>query len=723
MRRPWTVSLVILLYGLAAAGRAAVAEVSLTLRPGYTAASTTTTDETGLAHHSSTSQLVGDYHLGWTKTLFPLVRLAAGGNLADNRSLGDTDSGSVAGSRTSSVFANLDLGNPFVGASGTYSRRQASTSLADAPSLVNEVFGVSGRLNPAGLPRLNLRADRILTFDTVRALADRAETRLQLGALYSTIDRLTLSYSLTESRIANHLDGVDTATTTQGGRATYGDSWWSGRTTFYLSYGYSAQTASTVSRGAGGTVSTQRFPVGGLSLVETFPTQPTQTTLKANAALIDGNTSASAGLNLGFSPSVAGDRDIRDMGVVFADATVEANTVFVWVDRQLPPQVVQAFAWRAFASDDNVAWTEVDVVGSVLFGAFEHRFEVTIERTTARYLKIVTTPLAPTVTADQAFADILVTEVQVFLVVPASLVAPESESSSSALSVTARTRLFREHELSHDVSLILNRYHSPSARTTYLASTGLSYHRKVSVIDFAGRLAREDLDQGQGHESTWVYAASAAASPWPTLRGSAAASGQRRSSSLATNTLSLLGSAELYEGVAILANGSYMFGRTDKGQAQRGVSASASVSLAPHRTLSLSGSIVHSETTRSGAGLPEARTRDAMAQGSATFHPFPALAVSGEVSSTWRREGPSRTLAGMAGSFSPFPGGDLQLSFSFSESLDPSGEGRARRLGPSVRWKIRRQAFVDATYTYLGHESPVGTSRSHAFSSLLTVAL
>jgi hypothetical protein len=89
--------------------------------------------------------------------------------------------------------------------------------------------------------------------------------------------------------------------------------------------------------------------------------------------------------------------------------------VYLWVDRSLPADVAGAFSWAAYCSDDNLAWTPVALAGPVTFGAFDNRFVLSIERTQARFLKVVTRPLAAGTTTDPRFADVLVTEIQFYL--------------------------------------------------------------------------------------------------------------------------------------------------------------------------------------------------------------------------------------------------------------------------------------------------------------------
>ncbi len=183
-------------------------------------------------------------------------------------------------------------------------------------------------------------------------------------------------------------------------------------------------TSSTEQRGEGGYVTRQQLPFSGLSAVETFPATAVDIQLAPNPLLIDGNTTATAGINVGFGPTESGDRDARHVGAGFADAVTPVNTIYVWLDRSLPPAVGSALvgSMAVYRSDDNRNWTPVAVVSPPVMSQFANRIEVTIAQTQASYLKVTLLPLAVGVTTDAAYRELFVTEIQLLLVLPASQV-------------------------------------------------------------------------------------------------------------------------------------------------------------------------------------------------------------------------------------------------------------------------------------------------------------
>lgn len=162
----------------------------------------------------------------------------------------------------------------------------------------------------------------------------------------------------------------------------------------------------------------QTIPVGGLSMVEPADASPAQVTLNSNPAVMDGDVFASAGLDLGPARTLAGDTACRDAGLRFQFPMTAVDLLRVFVDRALPPAVSDAYAWSAYRSDDNAAWTEIPIAAPVIFDPESLCFEVRVHRTEAPYLKVLTRPLAAGVTEDPALASVWVTELEAFRLEP-----------------------------------------------------------------------------------------------------------------------------------------------------------------------------------------------------------------------------------------------------------------------------------------------------------------
>jgi len=154
----------------------------------------------------------------------------------------------------------------------------------------------------------------------------------------------------------------------------------------------------------------------GLSAVEAPPATPTQIALAPNLALVDLDAAASAGIDLGYGATGAGDTAARDVGVELASGAA-ADGIRLWVDRALPPEVASAYAFDAYRSDDNLGWTAIVPAGPAVFQADGPAFDLPFARTTARYVKLVTRPLATGITTDPGLRSVLVTEAQALVFV------------------------------------------------------------------------------------------------------------------------------------------------------------------------------------------------------------------------------------------------------------------------------------------------------------------
>ncbi len=717
----------LLLVPLRLIGAARADDLSLRFESLYNNFDTTSTDQTGKASHVSSSALTQRYYLSLDRTLFPNVRFSGSGLY--QWALGSISSSDAAPTQSDdrrwNVDGRLSAGDQMLHGALGYSRSEQSSATltgglpAGGSPLVREIFSFDGLWKPDGLPEVNLILSHTNQYDKGRTITDLTEDLALLNAQYFPNSRSELRYRFSYDRPVDHLHASETTNVAHEARVSYGDKFFDDRLATYASYLFDARTSETTATGAGGTVAVQRFPIAGLSTIEPLPT-PQRIALNPNPALIDGDTATSAAVNLGFSRSLAGDDANRDLGAQLSDAVTTVNTIRVWVDRPLPAQISGAFAWTAYQSDDNLNWTQVNVTGPVQFGLFDNRFEIPIDSTqTRKYVKVVVKPLLPAVTTDQRYADILVTEVQLFQIEQAT--SSRTTSLTGFFNGTARYQIVRSH-LFYDLSLLLTHNNNPS-RVTYGVTNGLSYNQRLSrVFDLGARVDRTDADDGQGHQAQDRWSASLSAMPLPTLSASLTYGGQAIQNPIGTNvtqTLSLFGRASPYEGIGLLASLAYSLGSDETGRTRRSGTATFGGTVTPNRVLTLTTTYSYSNTVTSGAGQPDTTDRTWRIDGTGTLTPFPALFVSAGASRVVTGDTPY-TLANLAANFSPFPGGNLILSFSYNQSIDTLSESRSRSLGPFLRWNISARAFVELNYNLLDFSSPVQNSSTRTFSARLT---
>lgn len=707
-------------------------DLSLQLQPGYAHGTTDTRDEAGQEHSLESSSWLQKYRLSLDAPILPQLVLSAGGVLdwSMGNSRVDGLESEFDGKRWSG-FSSLKLGGAFLSGGLDYSRRDETSESTSAgvttrmPRLVSDSYSVSVGWRPAELPSLDLQLARTTRYDWAREILDQTAESALLASRYKPVPEVDLGVSFRAGQSEDRLTAVHTRDLSQSLLASYADTFRGGRATTYVSYNASARQSEVSARGTGGMIQTVQVPAAGLSIVEVFPAVPTQVTLNPNAALVDGNLTASAGLNLGYSAAGGGLRQLRDMGAQFADVVTPVNAVYLWVDRQLPSEIAAAFAWEVYRSDDNVTWTPVAITGAVQFGLLQNRFEIPVERTQARYLKVVTRPIPNTLTVDPQFSEIFVTEAQFLLLTPADEARGKSSTFGGNLNAAGRVSLLPAAGLAYDVSGTLT--HRDSGSVTWAITNGLSASRRLNrTFAGAGRVERVDSDSGRGHESTNRWGASLTMDPLPTLNGALTYSGQyaqNLAGDAFSQTAGLFGRADMYEGIALSAGVTHGRGFNEAEQSTESTTGSASVSLVPNRFFTANGSASYTESAQRGGEAPDRSDWRAALDVAATVSPFPALALSGGASRFFTKTTSPQTLANFSLSLTPFPGGDLSIRYGYQETYDSSAELRTRVHGPALRWNIRPGWFFDSGYTFQESSAPAEWTRSRAFNANLTVTL
>lgn len=694
----------------------------------YDNSSVKSKDSTGKVTKSEFTDFTHKYYLTLNKTFYPNLRLNAGGIFNKTYSSSKVDQARIKSTDTSTnMFMNLILANRMYNASAGYDKRvQTTKTLGALPlSQVNENYNLTLGWKPDELPSVDLRLSRNNNYDFRRTVQDVTTDLALFNMKYDPVKQVDLKYTATYTNPRDHLNTTDTKDLLQTVRGTYSDEWFSKRTTVYLNYIYSDRTTKTTTGGAG-TVTTQLTALSGVSLVEAFTDLPTLDVLQPNPALIDGNFATNAGLDIGFSPSLAGDNQFRDMGLGFADNTSVMNTVYVWVDRALPATVSGSFAWQVYSSDDNQNWTLVDGAPSVVFGTFLNRFEITFTpRTGARFIKVTVKPLNPAVTALPQYSDIFITEVQGLLVVPAAEVQGKTSTSSHVVNLSTKTKILGTPYLTHDLSLYLTST-MPQNLTTYFLTNGLTLNQKLSRVFAVGaRFAREDSELSTGHVGSFVYSASATATPYSTLSHSLVYSGRSDSKPTGTsdtNSVTLFNKATLYKGIDAYLGMGLNFGKQETGQRTNGKLVNFGASFVPHQTLTLNIVYVYNTTSQNGGGVPASKTTNDRAEASISFTPVRALYLFSSVSRT-SASGLTKTLYNYGLNFSPFPDGDLQFRFAYSENIGPANQGTTRLVSPTVRWNIRPGASLDLAYTVLQTRATAQQTDTKTFNAVLKVAI
>jgi hypothetical protein len=717
---------------LAVASDARADGFSGSAEPQYSAGESHTKDQSGATQDTRFWMLDQRYRLSFNRDLFPSLRLGADasydwgiGNSITNGVASDADT------RRLTLNGRLTGGNDLLSYGLNYSRSQLSSETtsegktSSSPTLISENLILNANLRPADLPQLMFFAGRSWAYDLDRKVSDQTNDSAQLQAHYVPTPPVDLIGSFRVDHPVDHLNGTDSVATTESGRVSYSDSFYEKRLPVYVSYAATHIGVDTQVHGTGGTVATLRTPTAGLSAVEAFPDTPQRITLGQNPALVDGNLTAGVGIDLGFARTAAGDTHFRDLGAQLPDLLTSVNTFYVWIDRPLAPEVVTAMgaagAWTVYRSDDNLTWSQVPIVAPVVFGLFNDRFEITIPETQARYLKVVTRPLATGITTDDRAASILVTELQLVLVVPAEAAKGHTSNASGQLNGAAKYVIDPSTSFAADTALSVT-HRFGGGPVTYAVVNGIGAAPRLNEITtLSARGEWSDADFGQGRDDQLRWGANLAVDPIPTLGSSLGYSGIWRHSALGiAYTNSMIGGvrADLYEGISVGGTGSYGVGRAETGQDTTSANASATATFVPHKTMTTAGTYGYTWSRRTGAGLPESTSSSQNLEGTAAWSPIHALYLSGGIARLITNNVP-QTTGSFAAGVSPFPGANLQLRFQYAERFDTATHLRTRNYGPSARWTVLPTLYVDVSYTDAQSFSDAEDTKSRIFFARL----
>jgi hypothetical protein len=703
----------------------------LSLEPGYRHIETDITDQSGRTTSERSDLLTQSYRLSLDRAITDRLLASAGGTLLDERGWTTTnDVESFSRGRATTLFGRLTLGLPTLTATAGADRREQRVLSSAAPSFITESFSGTTSWRPIGLPELDLRLSRSSTHDASRRVQDTTTDNAIFGTRYGG-PNYDLRYLLSWSRTADELNATESTAIDQALLGTRSDVLFNGRTTTYVSGTFQSRNSSTVTGGAG-FVSRQQSPVNGLSAIEAFPATPVNVALAPNPPLVDGNTTTSATVNVGFGPSAAGDRNARDVGAQFGDLATPVNTIHVWFDRSITAVgTALAASVAVYQSIDNQTWTPVGIAAPPTVSPLENRIEITIAQVQARYLKVTLQPLPPGLTADPSFRDVFVTEVQFFLVLPAALVPRDQSSYGVAANGTARTLIWRPIDFAHDVQLSVTR-RSDAGVTTYTLVNGLSVARKLTqTLAANARGARQDQDLGQGHEGLWQWTAALNGTPYPTAFWTLNYSGTKNDDEESiAHSVTALARADWYEGISTQATaGASYFTQAERivnniPQSARETTAgqaSGTASFTPNRFVTVTAGVLYSRSVSFTPETGDVVSEFARADASLTFTPAPALSAAGTVSRVLLGERPT-TLATMQLNYFPLRG-DLQLTFAYSKTLDTAAEATTEVYGPTLRWNLRRGVSLTSSYTFVENVAPVQLLQSRVLSANLLVAL
>ena len=402
----------------------------------YSFLSTKTTDSSGVTTKTDATTYNPRFTLSINTNIFPKLNLNAGGVFEKNMSIFKSDVAETTRTTLTRVrpYFFLTLNDPLYTAGIGYSRREETTKTSGTPGVttVNENYTANLSWRPEGFPSIDSQFIRTNTFDEKKTSLDTTTDSFFVTSKYD-YKGLNLRYTAAYTDTNDKLNNLEVKDLIQTGWISYSNSFFNRRVSLSTTYNINHDETTTFTLKEGtGEVSLQVFPFAGLSINFDAGMITHTVTLNPNPALIDGDLTASAGINIGV-PAPATDNRQRNIGLDFVTPT-EINRLLLWVDRELPQEIANNFSWDIYISSDNVTWTFVQHLFSAPFGPFQNRFEILFGNVNARFIKVVTSPLTAAAAAlVPSFTNpdrIFITEIQAFLNKPVNQVVQGKEKTT-----------------------------------------------------------------------------------------------------------------------------------------------------------------------------------------------------------------------------------------------------------------------------------------------------
>jgi len=653
------------------------------------------------------------YNLDLTKSIYPYLTFETGSFYEVDQATTKTDGNKTDFEVTTlRPYAEINLNNPIYQAGVTVRKTRRDEEITDLPDTRadrDEMIAILGMTPAKIFPEWRLNLERVHTYDDPETV-DRVEDLYNLDVHYTPWTTLLLDYVYTRIDTDDRIGDFDTLDQTHFGRAGYSRNFWSNRLFMNTEYRIRYQTFEFP---PGAEVETRLQPDEGLSAPPP-DNPPDNGRLSDNGALIDGNLILSAGLNIGASNDAT---PIVNIGLEF-DFAVEVDTLYVWVNQTLPTVVANDFSWTVYTSQDNNAnstWTEVARVAPAVFGAFDNRFEISFEPVSTQFIKVVTSPLSQTNILAGSFQEIPVTEMQAFVTVSGDDVDNKQTNINHNYILDLRGKLTNRTTVGYNL-LYNYRKNDPGAEKRTRLTNGLNFnHIFNDVFSTNANGQRADTTERGEDSIDYNYGAALRANWLRTFNQTLSYSGiyvDDQEGTAYQNSLFLRNNAQLYRGWSVQLDGGYTWEETRDGAELTGWNILSGTNFVPNEKITLNLNYTYRHTEQSGADFgPTSETQWDI---QAFYNPFRNVSLFGKVTIV-DRENSNDTFQNYSINWSPFPDGDLQFFFLYSEAFRSQTDSRDTMVGPGLNWAIGRHISVDMTYNYTRNEATTQTTEANVF--------
>lgn len=666
------------------------------------------------------------YGLTLNKALYPKLHLLASGIFERTRvTMSQNDTGTTAISTLSQPLIDLTLRDPFFTVGGTWSRQETRTENVGVTTatLFNETYSGIFSWRPDALPTIDLRWRDANVYDRTRSTRDQNDEMLSFITTYVPVRNLRLRYASIRDDVQDKVQDTETRTTSDSSRVNYDAGFFSNRVVVSANYQNNRQHTELVKSSTG----VQQIPQFAFTGLVAIDDTPTLGALDPNLQLVDGDTTASAGITIGLPVTVPG---ARNMGLDFG-TPVKVDTLSLWVtwnNTSLPGNIAGIFSWSVYTSSDNMNWTFQTMVFPAVFDPVENRFDIAVPGLTTRYLKVVVNPLTPAdVAGKPPFSTATDQQIYVTELKGSAIVTRGGEvvTSTQIVDGSLRARLAEAPLLFYDFAYYSSLSGGLSSARRSTITNGLSLsHQFNAVFSGSSRLLREDNSAPEGDTVSYGFNATVSAVPLRTLSHTLTynlADIQGPQETTRRSSWYLTSIATLYRGFDVNLSGGLSAQTGSTGAKRDSTTIMLGASIAPRANLNINPSYSAISTEQSVGGRPTTTSATRTEDLSISYAPLPTVYLSGSWSKL-TQAGRRDRIENYGITWSPFPGGALQLSVSYTENWRSTDDNLTRLLSETARWNITSRAFLMLSYYDSNTTSATIASDSKGYNAELRYA-
>lgn len=732
-------SMLFLLFPVVSEAQGLLQGISGSLEFTYDYLTTKTTDASGNTVKTTTMVYNPRFQLDINTMIYPNLTLRAGGIAEGIKTDLRSDTDITTTQLNFRPYIDLTLRTPFYWASLGYERREQKTDATHSPSLDlirDEYYGILG-MRPEGLPYVELQVRKRNSYDDTKQILDLSEDIVTLNSKYQ-YKGLLLDYYGTYLHTQDKVAGLDVVQYTHAGRASYSDSFLDKRvavnTNYHILYQQTTAEAEPKPGVPGqGTVAFQVFPTGGLSALLN-PIETLNHALDPNPALIDGDLTTNAGINIGLPPVP----DIRlwNIGLDFTIPS-EVNRLVLWIDRALPnppSSIVDFFTAniKVYVSSDNLNWVPWPITPPITFGSLQNSFEIRFANVipARRFIKLTVPALNSAVLGANFFPNIFVTELQAFRDTTVSNLTPGRTTRTRTYSLANNYDLDVKARILDNPNLIYELYgnynrQDPGGLQRYTISNALyTVHRFNEVFSGRARAAIENGEDLGEKRIAYIYDAALTADPFRTLHSSLVANGRNEEiggKPNDRNSIILYNTAQLYKGIDVGLSGGVNFIKQETGQSGRDFVINLQANIVPHPTLTFGLNYGNTISRRTGGDLPSSSGYTQNVDFTASYNPFRTLSLFAFIQLIDEKGRKLQTLQNYAINWSPFPDGALQFNIAYNENFRSEDHLTERIFVPSIRYNLSRKSYIQLQYQLIRSKSDIQKINSNLISTSLKI--